>query len=779
MANVRFKKSKSGRLLFRAWILVSVLTLSSIVAVPAFLVGPAAAQSQTVSVPSDGTSVSVPVTQGASYTLQAAGTFNMATWTSGWFADSFHATRDGWASLSGDDVYLEIDGAKPATQSYRSDHIYTFPYPSGGRTAVIFRIFDSDYGDNEGLLTVTVTDSAPPPQCGDGVDNDGDGQTDYPADPGCSSSTDNDETNPPPGTSLPCDGSTVSLPATAGRSYTVSVEGTCNIATWTTCWHADAFYATRDCWSSLSGDNVGLEVDGTRAVPQGYRSDHRYSFARVATGSAIAFRFFDTNHGDNADSLTVGIAAGPQSQCSDGSDNDSDGRTDFPDDPGCGSPADDDESNPPPTTVTVPSDGRTVQVPVNPGSNYEVVIEGTFNIAVWTSCWHADAFHSTHDCWSSRSFDEVWLEVDGRRTPGKAYRADHRYTFTYTAAGSFVVLGIHDSATADNAGSLTASFTASQNPCSDIDFDFLISCDELAQGTVDTDVDSDDDGLSDYVESTNWHRRAYVFCRGGAAPCDLPHPASRDVYVEIDWMPQQAPSVDALLLVKNAYASRGVSIHFDDGWLGGGQEVPRRSPSNGRDLLLGPDNYYDDHFVRPGDGDRRGVYHYFLSAERSNNGAAGEAQTPGVRLVVYSQEVSLPSDSVGVRDQKVANTIMMELGHNLLGYFVTDTFECENIRGDWWVRTRHNPDLGHFNAPEIGASCGAAPDQDFFSHSTSPNDAMCNCGSGTVVDYEPATWAALKPWMSFPAEGTFVAACAPLISDGTLGSLLFAGCELE
>jgi len=35
------------------------------------------------------------------------------------------------------------------------------------------------------------------PQCSDGIDNDGDGLTDYPADPGCSSALDPDETDPP------------------------------------------------------------------------------------------------------------------------------------------------------------------------------------------------------------------------------------------------------------------------------------------------------------------------------------------------------------------------------------------------------------------------------------------------------------------------------------------------------------------------------------------------------------------------------------------------------
>ena len=38
------------------------------------------------------------------------------------------------------------------------------------------------------------------PQCSDGIDNDGDGKTDYPGDPGCDSTGDNDEADYPPPT---------------------------------------------------------------------------------------------------------------------------------------------------------------------------------------------------------------------------------------------------------------------------------------------------------------------------------------------------------------------------------------------------------------------------------------------------------------------------------------------------------------------------------------------------------------------------------------------------
>jgi hypothetical protein len=40
-------------------------------------------------------------------------------------------------------------------------------------------------------------------QCSDGLDNDGDGLTDYPDDPGCSSASDNDEYNSPPSDHTP------------------------------------------------------------------------------------------------------------------------------------------------------------------------------------------------------------------------------------------------------------------------------------------------------------------------------------------------------------------------------------------------------------------------------------------------------------------------------------------------------------------------------------------------------------------------------------------------
>jgi micrococcal nuclease len=50
----------------------------------------------------------------------------------------------------------------------------------------------------------------PAAQCWDAIDNDGDGKTDYPSDPGCTSAADTDETDPPPPASN-CDPSYVGV----------------------------------------------------------------------------------------------------------------------------------------------------------------------------------------------------------------------------------------------------------------------------------------------------------------------------------------------------------------------------------------------------------------------------------------------------------------------------------------------------------------------------------------------------------------------------------------
>ncbi len=60
-----------------------------------------------------------------------------------------------------------------------------------------------DYPADPGCSSANDTDETDIAQCSDGIDNDGDGKIDYPADPGCSSSADNNEADEGGGSYIP------------------------------------------------------------------------------------------------------------------------------------------------------------------------------------------------------------------------------------------------------------------------------------------------------------------------------------------------------------------------------------------------------------------------------------------------------------------------------------------------------------------------------------------------------------------------------------------------
>jgi Tol biopolymer transport system component len=82
------------------------------------------------------------------------------------------------------------DGTRIAFASLRIfDNPEIFTMTAGGGSAL--RLTFSNGPDTE-----PDWQRVQPPACSDGVDNDGDGQIDFPADPGCTSASDNNETNP-------------------------------------------------------------------------------------------------------------------------------------------------------------------------------------------------------------------------------------------------------------------------------------------------------------------------------------------------------------------------------------------------------------------------------------------------------------------------------------------------------------------------------------------------------------------------------------------------------
>lgn len=68
----------------------------------------------------------------------------------------------------------------------------------------------TDYPADPGCSSADDNDETDPPQCSDGADNDGDGKIDHPSDPGCETASDNDETDlcktPAPGERVSLEG---------------------------------------------------------------------------------------------------------------------------------------------------------------------------------------------------------------------------------------------------------------------------------------------------------------------------------------------------------------------------------------------------------------------------------------------------------------------------------------------------------------------------------------------------------------------------------------------
>lgn len=150
------------------------------------------------------------------------------------------------------------------------------------------------------------------PQCRDGKDNDGDGKIDYPADPGCDNSDDNDENQKPVITVVGTDPVTVTL----GETY---VDQSATVAD------------PED--GDITNKLVTLGTVNTGTVGN-------YTITYNATDSKNVAAVEKTR--------TVHVVAA----CADGKDNDGDGKTDFAGgDTGCDNPNDNDENDPPAITL--------------------------------------------------------------------------------------------------------------------------------------------------------------------------------------------------------------------------------------------------------------------------------------------------------------------------------------------------------------------------------------------------------------------------------------------
>jgi hypothetical protein len=231
--------------------------------------------------------------------------------------------------------------------------------------------FKLDYPDDPGCRSAADTMEGDPvmlPACGDGTDNDVDTKSDYPADRGCIAASDPTEQNTAcsDGTDNDGDGR-VDFPLDFGCRVPSNAPDQID----------NAEVDPPECNDGRDNDNDGtLDADtNIGGQAQDYGCTGPYDTTE-APNPACADRLdndrdlltdFPADPGctspEDPDETDPPLAPAPppappsaSPQCSDLLDNDGDGRFDFPNDAGCASRLDNDESDPPPVAKAVPFD---------------------------------------------------------------------------------------------------------------------------------------------------------------------------------------------------------------------------------------------------------------------------------------------------------------------------------------------------------------------------------------------------------------------------------------
>ena len=224
-----------------------------------------------------------------------------------------------------------------------SDDVLTITPLGEGTDNLILTLTDLD-GDSD-TVTVTVnTLVVLVHQCSDGIDNDGDGLVDFPADLGCESEADDDETDILPVNEDPV--ALLVLVPVENQPLTMTFDGSQSY--------------------DLDGEIVGYSwvvfTDGGDLVNQDLAIDGTpvpFDFTFPQSGDYVINFLVEDNLGAQGSvevQLTVEDIIVEPVACADGLDNDGDGLVDM-DDIGCESEFDDDEFNEPVEPIPQCSDG--------------------------------------------------------------------------------------------------------------------------------------------------------------------------------------------------------------------------------------------------------------------------------------------------------------------------------------------------------------------------------------------------------------------------------------
>jgi hypothetical protein len=189
-------------------------------------------------------------------------------------------------------------------------------------------IIDGNGGYDEAKVTIAVLEQEDP-QCSDGLDNDEDGLTDYPNDPGCENGEDDDEYNETNNENH--------APVAKNDKATTYKEEAVYIDVLANDTDEDGDNLTIISLTPPMNGGIDIVNGQVYYIPEP-------EFVGLDT---FTYTISDGNGGTDTAMIMVNVIKkeGPLPQCSDGLDNDNDGLVDYPEDPGCENPKDDDEFN--------------------------------------------------------------------------------------------------------------------------------------------------------------------------------------------------------------------------------------------------------------------------------------------------------------------------------------------------------------------------------------------------------------------------------------------------
>lgn len=143
------------------------------------------------------------------------------------------------------------------------------------------------------------------------------------------------------------------------------------------------------------------------------------------------------------------------------------------------------------------------------------------------------------------------------------------------------------------------------------------------------------------------------------------HPFHKDLFVEVDVMNASYGLTEKKKAqIRAAFAEHNISLHIDDGCMGGGEVIPREEDVNYATLV---DLYWTYFLNEEPDYWRKGVFHYVILSDSCFQGMPGfvfigwdEADSFTLNMGYYRQ--TIPEV---FRDHVHATVFMHELGHTL------------------------------------------------------------------------------------------------------------------